>query len=218
MSFYLQFLRTDGQELSMKYKLIYNKFAEEDEKEFTDGILEHINQLDMSREIPIARETLRVDGNLVNRYWALLILMRSTPTDEDLQLIFDQYYYDDNHLKSFSTYVVREAIKLRPDFGWSYTTDSVRNLINGAAVWNYAEVLKMLTDKNFPAELADQVLDHRSPILQDYLNAYEPGMSETALSFIKQLSDNTVTNKKEANQWLTSHYETDQNNLTGVSY
>lgn len=218
MSFYLQFLRTDGEELSMKYKMIYNKFAEDDEKEFTNGILKHINQLNLSKEVPLARETLRADGNLANRYMALIILMRSMPTDDDLNLIFDQYFYDDNHLKTFSTYVLREAIKLRPDFDWINTTDSVRNLINGVAVHDYDTVLKILTDNNFPPELADQVLDHRSPILQDYLNAFEPGMSETALNFIKQLSDHTVTNKKEANQWLTSHYEADQNKLMGVSF
>lgn len=217
MSFYLQFLRTDGEELSMKYKLIYNQYAEEDEKEFTNGILEHINQLDLSKELPLARETLRTDGNLANRYWALIILMSSTPTDEDLELIFDQYFYDDNHLKTFSTYVLREAIKLRPDFDWSNTSISIRNLINGVAIWKYDEVLKILTDNNFPPELSDQVLDHRSPILQDYLNAYEPRMSEKALNFIKQLSGHTVTNKKEANQWLTSKYETNRKKLTGVT-
>lgn len=41
-------------------------------------------------------------------------------------------------------------------------------------------------------------------------------INEEALNFIKQLSGNTVTNKKEANQWLTSQYETSQNKLTGV--
>jgi hypothetical protein len=41
-------------------------------------------------------------------------------------------------------------------------------------------------------------------------------IDEEALNFIKQLSGNTVTNKKKANQWLTSQYETSQNKLTGV--
>lgn len=214
MSFYLQFLRTDGEDLSMKYKLIYNQFAEEEEKEFTEGILDHINQLDMSKELPLVRETLRSDGNLANRYMALIILMRSIPTDDDLNLIFDQYFYNDNDLKTFSTYVLREVIKLRTDFDWINTTVSVRNLINGVAVHNYAAVIKILTDNNFPDELADQVLDHRSPILQDYLNAYDSGMSEKALNFIKQLSGHKVTNKIEGNQWLTSKYEIDQKKIT----
>ncbi|HBQ61120.1 MAG TPA: hypothetical protein DD671_16245 [Balneolaceae bacterium] len=206
MNFYLQFLRTDGEKLSMKYKLIYNKYATEEEREFTDGILSHINQLDMSKELPLARETLRSDGNLANRYMALIILMRSMPTNNDLGLIFEQYFYNDNHLKSFSTYVLRESIKLRPDFDWSNTTHSVRNLINGAAVHDYDTILKILTDNNFSPELADQVLDPRSPILQDYLNAYESSMSEKALNLIKQLSGDKVNNKKEANQWLASQY------------
>lgn len=43
LSFYLQFLRTDGHELSVKFKMLYNQFADDEEKIFTDGLIDHIN-------------------------------------------------------------------------------------------------------------------------------------------------------------------------------
>jgi len=206
LAFYLQFLRTDGNELSMKYKIVYNKFADDEEKTFTDGLLDHINGLDMNSALPQARNILSKDANLVNRYWALLILMRSEPTDEDLKLIFDQYYYNNNSLKNFTSYVLRETLKLRPDFEWKYVTEPVKNLISGSAIWDYDIILQFLTDFNFPSKLSDEILDHRSPILHDYLNAHESDMSELAFNFLKNISEEDLDNKKEANQWLTSQY------------
>ena len=77
LHFLIQFLRTDGEKISMKMKMIYNQFAEDSEKEFSNGFLEHLNSLDLSTELPKARQALSSDGNFVNRYWALLIMMRT---------------------------------------------------------------------------------------------------------------------------------------------
>lgn len=156
--------------------------------------------------MPQARNVLRYDANLVNRYWALLVLMRTKPTDEDLKLIFDQYYYDNNSLKNFTSLVLRETLKLRPDFEWRLVTEPIKNLINGSAIWDYDITLNYLIDFNFPAELANEILDHRSPIHHDYLNAYESDMSELAFNFLQNISEEDLKTKKEANQWLTSQY------------
>lgn len=210
LSFFMQFLRTDGDQLSMKLKLIYKQYASDEEKAFTDGLIEHINDLDMDSSLPKARNALRNDANLVNRYWALLVLMRTFPTNEDLKLIFEQYYYNNNSLKTFTSYVLRETLKLRPDFEWNYVTAPVKNLISGSAIWDYDSILKYLTDNNFPPELAGEILDHRSPILHDYLNAYESDMSNLAFNFLQNISENDLVNKKEANQWLASQYLSNQ--------
>lgn len=207
LGFYIQFLRTDGKELSMKYKMLYKQFATKEEKAFSDGLIDHINSLNYAEALPKARETLKSDGNLINRYWSLLIMMKAKPTDEDLKLLFDQYYYQDNNLKMYTSYVLRELLKIRPDVNWNELIKPTQNLISGAAIWNYDVILTYLTDSGFPSSLSDQVLDFRSPILMDYLNAYEPGMSEIAFNFIKTISNGGVSNKKEANQWLTSKYE-----------
>ena len=161
----------------------------------------------MTEALPLARQTLKSDGNLVNRYWAMLIMMRTVPNDEDLKLLFDQYYYDDNRLKSYNTYILRETLKLRDNITWNRYSSEIQNLINGSGIWDYDVILKFLTDNKIDPNLASDVLNPASPILQDYLNAYETGKSETALKFIKTLSSEEVKNKAEANQWLATQYQ-----------
>jgi len=207
LHFFIQFLRTDGEKISMKMKIIYNQYAEDSEKKFSDGLIDHINSLDMTEALPLARQTLKSDGNLVNRYWAMLIMMRTVPNDEDLKLLFDQYYYDDNRLKSYNTYILRETLKLRDNITWNRYSSEIQNLINGSGIWDYDVILKFLTDNKIDPNLASDVLNPASPILQDYLNAYETGKSETALKFIKTLSSEEVKNKAEANQWLATQYQ-----------
>jgi hypothetical protein len=210
LHFLIQFLRTDGEKLSMKMKIIYNQYAEDSEKKFSDGLIDHINSLDMAESLPLARQTLKSDGNLVNRYWAMLIMMRTVPNDEDLKLLFDQYYYDDNRLKSYNTFILRETLKLRDNITWNSYSDEIQNLINGSAIWDYDTILNFFTDNEIDPKIASDILNPASPILQDYLNAYESRKSETALKFIKRLSSEEVKNKVEANQWLATQYQKSQ--------
>lgn len=207
LSFFLQFLRTDGNTLSMKMKMLYKQFASDEEKEFTNGLLKHLNSLNLDTNLPLARKALRSDGNVVNRYWALLIMMRTTPTDEDLGLIFDQFNYDDNTLKTYSTYVLRETLKLRDDINWDLYNHDLRNIISGAAVWNYDELLKMFAKHYSDSNNSQYILNPDSPLLMDYLNAYRKEMSKLAFNFIQQISPDNIDNKNEANQWLTSRYK-----------
>lgn len=207
LHFLIQFLRTDGEKINMKMKILYNQFAEDWEKKFSNGLVDHINSLDLTTELPKARQVLRSDGNFVNRYWALLIMMRTVPNDEDLKLMFDQYYYDDNRLKSYTTYVLREVLKLRNGVPWSQYSVQIHNLINGAAIWDYGKILEYLTENKIDSGLAQNILDPVSPILKDYLNAYEEDNSKKALDFIKLLSSSTVKNKEEANEWLVTQYQ-----------
>jgi len=39
LHFFIQFLRTDGEKISMKMKIIYNQYAEDSEKKFSDGLI-----------------------------------------------------------------------------------------------------------------------------------------------------------------------------------
>tara|TARA_R110001599_G_scaffold24835_3_gene89269 strand:- start:63359 stop:64426 length:1068 start_codon:yes stop_codon:yes gene_type:complete len=206
LSFLIQFLRTDGKKISMKMKMIYNQFAEDSEKEFSNGLIDHINSLDMEEALPLAREVLKADGNLVNRYWALLIMMRTKPNDNDLELLFDQYYFDDNTLKSYTSYVLRETLKLRDEIPWKLYTAQIQNLLNGSAIWSYDNILRFLKDNNFDSNYASDILNPKSPILSDYLNAYESSKSKLAFEFISKISSGEVKNKDEANEWLSSQY------------
>ena len=207
LHFFIQFLRTDGEKINMRYKLIYNQYAEDTEKEFSNGLIDHLNSLNLSTELPLARKTLKSDGNLVNRYWALLIMMRTVPNDEDIELLLDQYYYDDNRLKSYTSYVLRETLKLRDDIPWTRYSAQIQNLLNGAAIWNYDLIIDFLKDNNMDYGQSSKVFNPASPILSDYLNAYESSKSKKALDFIKKVSSGTVNSKAEANQWLAQQYQ-----------
>ena len=207
LNFYLQFLRTDGKKLSMKMKMLYNQFASDEEKEFTDGLLTHLNNIDMEEALPLARNTLRSDANLVNRYWAVLILMRTTPTDKDLSLLFDQFNYDDLTLKIYSTYVLRETLKLRDEVNWHLYTQDLSNIISGVAVWNYDDLLNIIAKHYSSDYYSRDLLNPESPILMDYLHAYRKEMSEVAFNFIQKISPEKIDNKKEASEWLTSQYQ-----------
>lgn len=207
LSFFLQFLRTDGNKLSMKMKLIYNQFASAEEKEFTDGLLTHVNSLDMNEALPQARKTLQSDGNRVNRYWALLIMMRNKPTDDDLALIFDQFNYNDHSLKTYSTYILRETLKIREDVKWNLYRHDIKNIISGVSVWNYDELLKILVKHYSDSNNSQYILNPSSPLLMDYLNAHLKKKSELAFNFIQQVSPEKIDNKKEANEWLASQYQ-----------
>ena len=79
--------------------------------------------------------------------------------------------------------------------------------MNGSAIWDYDSILKFLKDNNFDSNLALNVLNPKSPILSDNLNAYESGKSKLALEFITVLSSNEVKNKEEANRWLAGQYK-----------
>ena len=67
--------------------------------------------------------------------------------------------------------------------------------------------MKYLIDNEVDTKLVTMIFDPASPILQDYLNAYESGKSELALKFVETLSSGTVKNKKEANKWLALQYQ-----------
>ncbi|MDR9414632.1 MAG: hypothetical protein RI564_00010 [Gracilimonas sp.] len=207
LSFFLQFIRTDGNKLSMKMKLLYNQFASDADKKFSEGLLAHLNSLDLNKELPLARKTLLSDGNRVNRYWALLIMMRTKPTDDDLALIFDQFNYNDPSLKTYSTYVLRETLKLRDEIDWKRYNDDLRNIISGASVENYDQLLKILSNDYSNSKNSHSVLNPHSPLLKDYLNAYREEMSKLAFNFIQQISPEKIENKEEANEWLASQYQ-----------
>lgn len=202
--FLMQFLRTDGKRFSMKYKLIYNQFARDYEKAFRDGFLEHVSGLDLEKELPRARKVLRYDRNLVNPYWALLILMRSSVSNEDLSLILDQFYLNNINLRSLTTYTFRESIKLLSDITWKDHSDQIKNILNGVSIREYSEFLDILAQQHFPTDYAHAVIDSTSPILHDYLNSYEPKYSGQVLALIKTLSAGQVHNKQQANEWLAA--------------
>ena len=47
LEFIMQFLRTDGEHISMKYRAVFKTMAEDNEKVFFDGFLEHLNGLNL---------------------------------------------------------------------------------------------------------------------------------------------------------------------------
>lgn len=207
LGFLIQFLRTNGEKLFLKKELFYKQFATDKEKAFKKAFLDHINALDMETHLPLAREVLKNDGNKANRIWAMMILMRSNPSKEDITLLFKQTLMQDDQQKSIGVYVLRESLKLPEEIDWSEYQEYVRSLINGASIWKYEEMLNMLTSLKFPPQLAGAVLDSRSPVLEAYLNSFEARMSRSALTFINHLSEGKVKNIEQANSWLGAMYD-----------
>jgi hypothetical protein len=203
LRFIFQFLRTDGNELSLKYKSIFKAIASESEKVFYSGLIDHVNGLNIEQELPLARKVLQSDKNIANRWWALMILMRSEPSESDIDLLFKEMLVDESDLNLAALYVARETLKLKEEIDWSNHTNDVISLLNGGAIMFYNDFLKVLVDNRFNKILAEKVISNDSPILQDSLNSFDEKRRSNALAFIKYLSNNRVNDIMEANKWLS---------------
>ena len=203
LEFIMQFLRTNGEHISMKYRAVFKTIAEDNEKEFFDGLLEHINGLSLDEELPKAREVLQTDRNPVNRSWALLIMMRSIPTDDDISLLFKELMIKDaDRERKMAFYVARESLKLTENIRWENLTEPISSLLNGGAIWFYQDFLDMLTSLEIDPAIADQVINGKSPILRDNLNSFDDEWRDNTFNFIKHISNGEVKTKEQANTWL----------------
>ena len=212
LNFLFQFLRTDGERLSMKYKTIFKTVALPSEKLFYDGFLDHINSLQIEKELPIARKVLQTDRNIVNRTWALLIIMRTTPSTADLDLLFREMLREDQQqLRNFSLYVTFETLKLKDKIQWVKFEGYVKSLINGGAVTFYGQFLNLLLKHNIDRNLSQTIITQESPLLKHTLNSIDEKSSKMALDLIKYLSNNKVKDLEGANIWLTNTSMKNQN-------
>ena len=205
LTFLFQFLRTDGKTLSMRYKALFKTMSTPSEKLFYDGFLDHINNLSIKEELPIARKVLQTDRNIVNRTWALLILMRSVPSAADIDLLFrEMLRKDQNDVRKRSFYVTLETLKLKDNIQWVKYDSYVKSLINGGAIRFYVPFLKLLLNNKIDIHLAHSIITEESPLLKHTLNSFDEDRSKVALDLIKHLSDKQDINVEGANTWLNN--------------
>ncbi|MEO9886890.1 MAG: hypothetical protein ABJR05_09600 [Balneola sp.] len=207
LGFLSQFIRSDGEKLYMKYKAIYKMVAEDHEKEFRNNFFAHINSLNTPDNYKKARETLKKDGNQINRIWALLILATTKPTQEDLQVQFQEILGPSDYNSTLASTLMLTHIKLIDTVNWELYKEEVKSILSGGALWRYNENLKLLIENNFPADLAQEVFTDQSPVFLDRLNSYHKQAYETPFKLIKMMSENEVKTREEAINWVTALYD-----------
>lgn len=206
MSFAMQFLRINGNKISMKNKAIYKQFATPGEKAVVYPVIEHLNIADAEAWRKQVSYVLENDRNPVNRSLAVLILMRVQPDDHEISLLFRELLVRNAWLSGNSFYATREILKQKKDTDWESVNPYIRSILNGGGIWYYEGFLGMLAERGYPAHFAEEVLTGESPLFRDHLRAYYKSGREEAFKFVQHMSENKIKTVSEADAWLLNTY------------
>jgi hypothetical protein len=208
LNFVSQFFKSENGSVKLRGKLILRAYGSKEENKLARNIIDRLKKISEEEDHKLALQTLKEDGNITNRIWAMLIFLNTNAGDVEKNLVLQQvnvklesYRYD-----SISINLLKALTSDKKMTDWSSSTSDIKSLLHGAGIWDYQKILDILSETQISSLLADEIVDQRYPLLDGYLNAYDEDKTEAAFKFVKQLSGENLKTTKDASSWLNKRY------------
>lgn len=199
----LQFFQKENKTLVLDDKLKSSSFLSEEQVQFLTQFHQHITNFNSTEDRNLAIQTLKEDGNLVNRMLASIVLLNFDSSREDIYTMLNQMRSENDRLSGVSATVLKIMTQNKQQVDWSEAIETIRALLAGTSLPNFATTLEILTNTQISPSLASSILTNNSFLLKEHLRAKHEKTTSVALAFVNQISRNQLNDPKAALDWLT---------------